>query len=147
MAKVPNITIHGIRHTVATLAIGARQDIRTLADLPGHSKTSVTTDIYAHVLSHRRRELTQAISQIVLGNEETADKCGLFADGCGQRRRCPDEYSVLTAEYRIRPGDLGNRAVWFWQGRQDSNPRPSVLETDALTGLSYAPAKICHALA
>ena len=26
-----------------------------------------------------------------------------------------------------------------WQERQDSNPRPSVLETDALTRLSYAP--------
>ena len=28
-----------------------------------------------------------------------------------------------------------------WQERQDSNPRPSVLETDALTRLSYAPAR------
>src|SRR6266704_3191131 len=27
----------------------------------------------------------------------------------------------------------------MWQGRKDSNPRPSVLETDALTRLSYAP--------
>ena len=27
-----------------------------------------------------------------------------------------------------------------WQERQDLNPRPSVLETDALTRLSYAPA-------
>ena len=26
-----------------------------------------------------------------------------------------------------------------WQGREDSNLRPSVLETDALTKLSYAP--------
>ena len=26
-----------------------------------------------------------------------------------------------------------------WQGREDSNLRPSVLETDALTRLSYAP--------
>ena len=29
--------------------------------------------------------------------------------------------------------------VEAWQERQDSNPRPSVLETDALTRLSYAP--------
>jgi hypothetical protein len=27
----------------------------------------------------------------------------------------------------------------FWQGRQDSNPRPAVLETAALAKLSYAP--------
>lgn len=30
-------------------------------------------------------------------------------------------------------------ALAGWQGRKDSNPRPSVLETDALTRLSYAP--------
>ena len=29
-----------------------------------------------------------------------------------------------------------------WQGRKDSNPRPSVLETDALTRLSYAPGPV-----
>ena len=29
-----------------------------------------------------------------------------------------------------------------WQGRKDSNPRPSVLETDALTRLSYAPMRL-----
>src|SRR5437016_1936515 len=29
-----------------------------------------------------------------------------------------------------------------WQGRKDSNPRPSVLETDALTRLSYAPKRL-----
>src|SRR5689334_20194120 len=31
-----------------------------------------------------------------------------------------------------------------WQGRKDSNPRPSVLETDALTRLSYAPMPLGH---
>ncbi len=72
-AGVPDISIHSIRHTVATLAIGAGQDIRTLSDLLGHSKTSVTTDIYAHVLPHRRRELTQALSQIILGGNGDAD--------------------------------------------------------------------------
>ncbi len=38
------------------------------------------------------------------------------------------------------PVATGYRAKCIGQGRQDSNPRPSVLETDALTGLSYAPA-------
>ncbi|MEA3047113.1 MAG: hypothetical protein QOJ53_1445 [Sphingomonadales bacterium] len=30
-------------------------------------------------------------------------------------------------------------SVRGWQEWRDSNPRPSVLETDALTGLSYTP--------
>ncbi len=29
--------------------------------------------------------------------------------------------------------------AYFWQEREDSNPRPLVLETSALTKLSYAP--------
>ena len=38
------------------------------------------------------------------------------------------------------------RTIWswfgfeFWQEREDSNPRPLVLETSALARLSYAPA-------
>ena len=40
----------------------------------------------------------------------------------------------------MRPGDGSlETSRRKWQGRKDSNPRPSVLETDALTRLSYAP--------
>lgn len=70
-AGVPHISIHGIRHTVATLAISSGQDVRTIADLLGHSRTSITTDIYAHVMPHRKRELTKAISEIVLSGQVT----------------------------------------------------------------------------
>ena len=40
------------------------------------------------------------------------------------------------------PGFPGSRLLCdgLWQERQDSNPRPAVLETAALTRLSYAPA-------
>ena len=34
----------------------------------------------------------------------------------------------------------GPRRLRLWQERQDSNPRPLVLETSALAKLSYAPA-------
>ena len=42
---------------------------------------------------------------------------------------------------RKSPGTVqGLVAGWEWQERQDSNPRPLVLETSALARLSYAPA-------
>jgi integrase len=63
---VPQIPIHGIRHTVASLAIASGQDIRTVSDLLGHARTSITADIYAHVLPGRTTELAQAISDLVL---------------------------------------------------------------------------------
>ncbi len=75
-AGVPHISIHGIRHTVATLAISSGQDIRTVADLLGHSRTSITSDIYAHVLPHRKRELTKAISQMVFSASNVTEATG-----------------------------------------------------------------------
>ena len=43
----------------------------------------------------------------------------------------------------MKASDIAPEAYFMpriWQERQDSNPRPSVLETDALARLSYAPA-------
>jgi integrase len=64
-AGVPDISIHGIRHTVANLTIASGQDIRTVADLLGHARTSTTSDIYAHALSHRKVELVHARAALV----------------------------------------------------------------------------------
>jgi integrase len=64
-AGVPDISIHGIRHTVATLTIASGQDLRTVADLLGHARTSTTSDIYAHALPHRKVELVHALAALV----------------------------------------------------------------------------------
>ena len=74
-AGVPDISVHGIRHAVATPAIASGQDIRTGADLPGHARTSTKADIYAHVLPGRKVELVQALSALVL--PPSADAGGL----------------------------------------------------------------------
>jgi integrase len=68
-AGVPNITIHGIRHTVATLSIGSGDDIRTVADQLGHSRTSVTVDVYSHVMPRRKKELARNMARLVLGGD------------------------------------------------------------------------------
>jgi integrase len=64
-AGVPDISIHGIRHSAATLAIASGQDIRTVADLLGHARTSTTSDIYAHALPHRKVELVHALAALL----------------------------------------------------------------------------------
>lgn len=46
---------------------------------------------------------------------------------------------------RLRPYQLGlTLREIIWQERQDLNPHSSVLETDALIQLSYAPRKLVH---
>lgn len=48
--KLPNIPLHGLRHTSATLLISNNLDIVTVSKRLGHAQTSTTTNIYAHSL-------------------------------------------------------------------------------------------------
>lgn len=41
---------HSLRHTNATLQIGAHQDIKTVSARLGHSQTSTTLNVYAHAI-------------------------------------------------------------------------------------------------
>lgn len=46
--------LHDARHTFATLLIGSGIDVRTTADLLGHSTPTVTLSIYSHqILGHK----------------------------------------------------------------------------------------------
>lgn len=46
----PQITFHELRHTSATLMIASGVDVSTVSHRLGHSRTSVTLDIYTHAL-------------------------------------------------------------------------------------------------
>jgi len=47
---VPRITLHGLRHTFATNALRAGENIIAVSKRLGHSKVSTTLDIYAHYI-------------------------------------------------------------------------------------------------
>lgn len=48
--QLPNIPLHGLRHTSATLLISENIDVRTVSARLGHAQTSTTMNIYAHSL-------------------------------------------------------------------------------------------------
>lgn len=48
--QLPEITLHGLRHTSATLLIAQNIDIRTVSGRLGHAECSTTMNIYAHAL-------------------------------------------------------------------------------------------------
>lgn len=48
--RLPQIGLHGLRHTHATLLICANTDIKTVSARLGHSQASTTLNIYAHSL-------------------------------------------------------------------------------------------------
>ncbi len=52
---LPDIPLHGLRHTSATLLISENVDVRTVSARLGHAQTSTTMNIYAHALKENDR--------------------------------------------------------------------------------------------
>ena len=48
--KLPDLSLHALRHTSISVQIAEGVDISTVSRRAGHSKTSVTLNIYAHAL-------------------------------------------------------------------------------------------------
>lgn len=66
----PDTRLHDLRHSAGSLALLAGIPLRAVADLLGHSQTSVTADTYSHVLDEMKRE-TAARLDVVLGRAPT----------------------------------------------------------------------------
>lgn len=60
---LPKVTLHGLRHTNASLLIAAGTNIRTVSGRLGHSQASTTANIYAHAI-----QSADAIAAEALGN-------------------------------------------------------------------------------
>jgi integrase len=61
---VPNIGPHGMRHTAATLMLGADLPLHVVAHRLGHADTSITASLYAHVLERQRTGAAQALTAL-----------------------------------------------------------------------------------
>ena len=63
--RLPEITLHGLRHTQATLLISSGADVRTVSGRLGHSKASTTMNIYAHALRSKDQEAAETLENIL----------------------------------------------------------------------------------
>jgi integrase len=66
---VPEITLHGLRHTSATLSILAVVSARVVSTRLGHSSVKITLDRYVHPDAAAGRE---AASRLLDGRDERA---------------------------------------------------------------------------
>jgi integrase len=60
-AKLPPITLHGLRHTFATLGLEAGVDTLYVSEILGHSSAAITMGIYQHT---REDRLAAAVTQV-----------------------------------------------------------------------------------
>lgn len=57
--NLPHITLHGLRHSHATILINNNTDIVTVSRKMGHNKTSTTMDIYAQFIESAERATSE----------------------------------------------------------------------------------------
>ena len=70
LAGVPRIRIHDQRHTHVTLAIAAGADIGAVSQRIGHSRTSITMDVYHHVLPRKHLEVSDKVGAVLFGQHD-----------------------------------------------------------------------------
>ena len=63
-AGVPRITLHGTRHTWATLALLEGIPSKVVAEVLGHSSTRVTEDVYQHVTPGMQDDATSRVASL-----------------------------------------------------------------------------------
>ena len=64
-AGLPHLTLHGLRHAHATLALTAGVNPKIVSERLGHSSIAVTMDVYSHVLPGMQEEAAQAVEGLL----------------------------------------------------------------------------------
>lgn len=63
-ADLPPFTVHSLRHTNITLQIAAGVPITTVSGRAGHSRTSTTTDVYAHFIKTSDQQAADTLNDL-----------------------------------------------------------------------------------
>lgn len=67
--KLPNIRLHDLRHTSATLLLSENVDIETVSHRLGHSKASITLDVYGHWMKETDEKASNTLENLFASNQ------------------------------------------------------------------------------
>ncbi len=62
---LPRIRVHDLRHTHATIALGASIHPKVVSERLGHSTVAFTLDVYSHCVPALGREAAEKIAALV----------------------------------------------------------------------------------
>jgi integrase len=65
LANLPNLRFHDLRHTAASLMLNCNIPVIVVSRILGHSKPSVTLDVYAHVMTTMQEESARVMDDLV----------------------------------------------------------------------------------
>ncbi|GKH47110.1 site-specific integrase [Anaerotruncus massiliensis (ex Togo et al. 2019)] len=68
---VPGITPHQLRHAYATMLFDAGIDEKDAQELLGHSKISMTKDVYTHIKRSRKAQTAKKLNDFTVGQTES----------------------------------------------------------------------------
>lgn len=63
--NLPHITVHGLRHTYATLAAQSGMPVKQLQAQLGHSKVEITLDVYTSITDEQRKDTANQYTSFV----------------------------------------------------------------------------------
>lgn len=66
-AGVPQIRLHDIRHTAATLALVGGAHPKQVQEMLGHARVAITLDVYSHVTEQMHAETAEKIGRQLFG--------------------------------------------------------------------------------
>jgi integrase len=87
-AGLPDLTLHGLRHTYATASLQAGVPVKVVSQRLGHANTAITSDLYQHVLKAMDAEAANAVARLILeGEQQDSESLSI---------RCqPDDLSLM----------------------------------------------------
>jgi integrase len=67
-AGLPRLCPHGLRHTLATVALESGVLTKVVADVLGHSSATITVDLYSHTTEPSTRDASDRVASAMFGS-------------------------------------------------------------------------------
>ena len=64
-AGLPKVTLHGLRHSFASIANSQRVSLYSICKALGHSNTTITSQIYTHLFDETHQDVVDLVGQAI----------------------------------------------------------------------------------